>query len=510
MRISPFPKKDLKVDIKELPDVASTVHNGCMYGITITNKLIRNIFILRNFDQFLKNNKSILFITHNSRDWIHSLSELEEQMGLDVLSSIRIAEFMGNLHNNIKSHGTHRLFIEIEDLQLKPKSIIFIDTTRQDIGAIDNFEANSLGYQIRKWLNVWKHIAFFISSDRDVYTHPYFTGFQHNLIFDGIADLNSDFLRLIWHIDIWKGNKSTIANKSYGIYFDKDSYSLQADGASIDGRSGKLLYAPDEDLVLITRQDVQGETNYPETWVICEGFSELLKSLTTAVAATVILIYEKSITFSDILDRANTIRSLTGPTLKLIVRERDLSLRYYQEAILLQSGVNMVVFRNENTSRLLRAIELLKHECYAPTTRATSEEIGQIMNAKDVSGYLAPIPFCEFVKEKLSHSNILDLQSALIKLQLLPDIPIIDAIKDFKPKRSGDVITADKHNIFIYLYACRSPDITATLANLFTQGVDPMYSHEIQITSFEGIRETIELLKFTAKTEALVDYSLYL
>lgn len=509
MRFFSAPKYICKVAIQDLPNVASSLTEGGIYGITITNKLIRNIFILRNIEAFLKINKQIVFITHNPGDWYQSLSEAERHMGLDVLSSIRFTEFVGTLHHNIKSHGVNRLLIEVEDIVFTPKSIVLIDTTKQNTGWDEDIDIESIGYKLKKWIGLWKHIALFISPQTNIYTHPCFLEFRRHQIFDGMAELNSDSLRLSWHVEFWNGKRSNIDNKTYGIYFHKEHYSLQADGASIDARSGKLLYAPDEDQVLMTRQDVQGENHYPESWTIYDDFDQLLSSLGTAVAATVIITYEKSLTFLDILNKVISVRQLTGPTLKVIVRERNVSLRYYQEAVLLNSGANMVVSRNDNTSRLLRAIESLKGDCYKQDTSITDEEINKILGGAEISGYLPLKKFCNFVSQKLDHTRILNIQSALIKLELLPDIPIVDAIRDFQPKRSSDVISADKSAIYIFLYACRSPDITTALVSLFSQGVDPLYSYETQITSFEGIRDTIEELKKAAKSDAPVDYSLY-
>jgi len=509
MRFFPVPECICKVAIQDLPNVASILTEGCIYGITITNKLIRNIFILRNIEAFLMAKKEIIFIAHNPGVWYQSLSEVERQMGLDILSSIRFTEFAGTLHQNIKAYGVSRLFKEIEDIVISPKSIVFVDTTKQDIGWDEDIDLEPIGYKLKKWIGLWKHIALFISPQTSLYTHPCFNEFRRHLIFDGMAELNSDSLRLSWNIEFWNGKKSNIANKNYGIYFHRELNSLQADGASIDARVGKLLYAPDEDQVLMTRQDVQGESHYPASWTIFDDFDHLLSSLGTAVAATVIITYEKSLTLLDILNRVNSVRQLTGPTLKIIVRERNVSLRYYQEAVLLNSGVNMVVSRSDSTSRLLRAIESLKGDCYKPDASIGDEEIKKILGGAEISGYLPVKKFCKFVSEKLDHTRILNIQSALIKLELLPDIPIVDAIRDFQPKRSSDVISADKSAIYIFLYACRSPDITTALVSLFSQGVDPLYSYETQITSFEGIRDTIEELKESAKSDATVDYSLY-
>jgi len=509
MRFFPAPESACKVAIQDLPNVASSLTQGGIYGITITNKLIRNIFILRNIEAFLKIDKEIVFIAHNPRDWYQSLSELERQMGLDLLASIRFTEFVGTLHNNLKLYGANQLFIEIENIVSRPKSIIIVDATKQDIGWDEDIDLESIGYKLIKWTRLWKHTALFMSSQTDIYTHPCFNAFRRHLIFDGMAELNSDSLRLSWNIEFWNSKKTNIANKNYGIYFHRELYSLQADGASIDARVGKLLYAPDEDQVLMTRQDVRGENHYPESWTIFDDFDHLLSSLGAAVAATVIITYEKSLTLLDILNRLNSVRQLTGPTLKIIVRERNVSLRYYQEAVLLNSGANMVVSRSDSTSRLLRAIESLKGACYKPDASITDEEINKILGGAEISGYLPVNKFCKFVSEKLEHSRILNIQSALIKLELLPDIPMVDAIRDFQPKRSSDVISADKSAIYIFLYACRSPDITTALVSLFSPGVDPLYSYATQITSFEGIRDTIEKLQQAAKLDAPVDYSLY-
>jgi len=509
MRFFPAPEPVFKVAIQDLPNVASSLTHGGIYGITITNKLIRNIFILRNIEAFLKVNKEVVFIAHNPGDWYQSLSELERQMGLDLLSSIRFTEFVGTLHKNLKLHGVNQLFIEIENIVPRPKSIVIVDTTKQDIGWDEDIDLESIGYKLIKWIRLWKHTALFMSSQTDIYTHPCFNAFRRHLIFDGMAELNSDSLRLSWNIDFWNSKKTNIANKNYGIYFHREHYSLQADGASIDTRVGKLLYAPDEDQVLITREDVQGENHYPETWTIYDDFDHLLSSLGAAVAATVILTYDKCLTLLDILNRVISVRQCTSPTLKIIVRERNVSLRYYQEAVLLNSGANMVVSRNDNTSRLLRAIESLKGDCYNLSANIPDEEIDAILGGTEVSGYLPLTKFCNLVNEKLEHSRILNIQSAIIKLELLPDIPMVDAIRDFQPKRSSDVISADKSAIYIFLYACRSPDITTALVSLFSQGVDPLYSHKTQITSFEGIRDTIEQLQQAAKQDAPVDYSLY-
>jgi hypothetical protein len=92
----------------------------------------------------------------------------------------------------------------------------------------------------------------------------------------------------------------------------------------------------------------------------------------------------------------------------------------------------------------------------------------------------------------------------LTRLTINPEIPHLDTLRACRTKRPGDIFTVDKDFLYIFLFACREPDIDATLERLINVPLGVFFEAEVRFPTYESILPVISKIE---QQEGLIDYS---
>jgi cellulose biosynthesis protein BcsE len=499
----------LAIGIDNLQESVCSLYPRQLYGVCVRNRDIRKALVAKTVQYAWEDGVQVVIVSSQPEVW----AELIETISNGIAQPLQrykplLWEEIGDYQALIKQYGLGKLLEELDDSGTPAQSLIIMDEAETLFTWSDLKLVRKQGLIFRAWIREWKHTGLFLFHKMHFESPGAGTiRLQCNCL-DGLAELDTDLLRLSWNVDHWSApGGSRIETRSFGVSFNAQQHVLSADGSTMDALAHQLLYAPDEDQVLTTHDALVDEKNVPPEWQRVEDFSALLQAARHAVAATVILHYNDAIRFKILAETTHQIREIAGRGLKIIVWERHKRLRYNQTMALMQLGANLVVHEYESFSHLLWCVDSLKGQCFGKKAVISYEDMLIESTPLDAHGYLRPQKFCDFVQTTLDRTHDINIQHALVCFDLLPGRSHIDALMAFHPKRKGDVMTADNKSLFIFFFACREPDIDIALDRSLNIKLDEMFMHEIRWSNSEDISARKQQLAELAAQTTLTDYT---
>lgn len=321
-------------------------------------------------------------------------------------------------------------------------------------------------------------------------------------VFANVARLVSVRGLLTLEILRWQGG---LQNCCYGLHQGEGG--LELEGSVIDTARQRLRAAPRQGCVLAMAAALAGQTGVPEHWQILADAAALEAELPTLGAATLLLAYEGPATFMDLVRWVHRLRLAHPRHLKILVRETGAKLRYGAEAILFKAGVSGVIYRELGFSRVIQQVHAQSSQIYQGEPLADLDELLAAAEPPPVSGYLPPERFCRQVREMVERSAVLGIEHCLLRLPLLRRVTHRDALAQCRVGRHGDVVSADREGLYLFLFACREPDVAASLARIFAEPVDTLFESMSILPGDALILRSIDDLARQAEQEGLPDYS---
>lgn len=325
--------------------------------------------------------------------------------------------------------------------------------------------------------------------------------------FAGLACLRLYGESLSWETLHWRVRDGALVGREYGLQLDPQGHLLAADGLQLHMRERRLLLAPDNDRVIATAAAVRGDSHVPPEWQIVTDYDALLSAAEDAVSATCILHGGRPENFNPLAATVHALRQRTGKALKIIVRERQFQLRHSQERMLLHLGANAVAYLELNMSRLLSLVESLRDQVYHREVSGNLNDALAAVISPMFCGYMRPAEFAAAVSGTLDRHHDLAVESALVRLPLLPEVAHLAALRACRISRAGDLFTADADSVYLFLFGCREFDVAPTVDRLFDPPVAELFEGRINFPGTAMILPEIEALARRAETGNIADYS---
>ena len=311
------------------------------------------------------------------------------------------------------------------------------------------------------------------------------------------------------HLEVtrWPESRTgTMQDIGFGLVERADG-GWQADGSGLALDTHALATASDAERVITLADALAGAGGPPAGWQVCATLAELVAACRYAVAATVLLPYRGVDELPALVDTVRHLRAAHPHALKIVVREVGGQLRYNQELALVRLGANTVIYRNVGFSRLLQTLVELRNQTYS--RRVSAQETREMLRAVEpepVRGYL-PLPaFCEAAERMLDRTEPVEMANCIVQLPLLPQVAHIDALSACHMSRDGDIVTADAQALWLFLFACRAPDVEATLQRLFTLPLSDLFAQMGVRPEPDSMRRALEKLR-RHSVDAVTDYS---
>lgn len=225
---------------------------------------------------------------------------------------------------------------------------------------------------------------------------------------------------------------------------------------------------------------LEGAPALSEHWSLFEDNEALFNAARTAQAATIIFSLTQNNQIERLATMVHTLRRLRGSALKLVIREKNASLRAADERLLLGCGASLIVPWNSPLSRCLSLIESIQDLKY---TRHVPEDIQILINAVQPlksRGYLPWDKFCQAIGNMLANPLLPeDSRGVLVALRPVPGLKVEQVLTLCRPNRMGDIVTLGNHRLYLFLSFCRINDLDIALKHIFPLPVSDIISNSV-------------------------------
>ncbi|MFZ1546895.1 MAG: cellulose biosynthesis protein BcsE [Candidatus Nitrotoga sp.] len=321
-----------------------------------------------------------------------------------------------------------------------------------------------------------------------------------------LAVLDADCGGGLLTFERWAGQNKTV-HRQFGLKLSAEDKFLHSDGSEMDAERQVILHAPDQGRVIATAATIAGIKGVPAEWVVVNDLSDMEAVCNNAVAATILLHADGDLEFEALSRFVHRMRLSYPRSLKIIVREANNKLRYNNELMLIRLGVNLIVYKEIPFSRLLQVINDTSAQVFSRQIEHDYLLAAQAAEPNRIAGYLSPSVFCREVEAMLKRSERIHLGHSLVRLPILSRVAQMDALQACLARRFGDIFTADHNSVYLFLFACREPDVSATLDRLFSVPVTELFSSHIIEPTPELIWEAVSQLRRDNESSPMSDYT---
>ena len=335
---------------------------------------------------------------------------------------------------------------------------------------------------LQKWLRAQRHYGLWWlhrpatdwrPTDRDAWA--------------GWARLEERLGQTQWRVEFWRGPRGLSAGHAQALRFDPEGRLVAVHSEHAETGGVGLKLALDEARIVACQPVLAREKWTPPDWELVADLDALDAATRDSHAATIIVHHDRRTPLETLARAVYTLRKIRGNALKIIVREVDERLRYNHEMLLLGVGANLVVGRDIALSRLMSLIESVQGQVFTRPLAPHFESALAATVAAPVSGYQPPMAFLDAAQSMIENSRPLGLSNMLIELPLLPEVAHLDVLRACVLSRPGDIITADKRAVWVFLFACRPPDLEQVMGRVFRLPLAELFEGEVRHEGEAGI-----------------------
>ncbi|NEX60018.1 BcsE family c-di-GMP-binding protein [Noviherbaspirillum galbum] len=332
----------------------------------------------------------------------------------------------------------------------------------------------------------------------------------------GMARLSSGKNGLELGFDYWQSPEGTIAGRSYsllrhesGFYEASSAPLVEAGQAAMRAEGEADLPPPEEDPHFFYMDPELGNLaqQLPGIWQRVDTVVGLVHASQGIRTATLILSFQRDTHIRQLAEAVHTLRLTLGKHARIVVQEKNSSLRYQNEALLLRLGVNLVVHRDVAPNRLPLLIESLRGQVFSRDVNINFEAaLGSVLPTR-LRGYLAPGRFQREVEVVLGRAETLSIPFALVVARAKDVSGIAPTIAASSISRAGDLVTSDGERYFIFLNACPQAVLLQTLNRILGRPHEDVLDDLRFLVSRDDIQMELGLLTRAAEQGNLPDFS---
>lgn len=328
------------------------------------------------------------------------------------------------------------------------------------------------------------------------------TDFQ--IRFGGAAQLRQVQGEYRWEVAFWRDNNNTLAaSESIPLRFSPADHRLVAVIDETQARTG--LLAPDEAMVMVSRDTVMHERSVPRQWRVLPDNDALMAAASSAVAATIVFHYGIQENLAKLAKQVNFLRRHCGKALKILVREDNVSIRY--ELLLLSLGANAIIPRSTSLAQVEILIDGVQGQLFS---RPVPEDYRAALSAAmsdSTTGYVPAQRFVELVREAIERSRPIRLPNVLLQLKLESNVAGVDAVKACRMRRTGDLCSASGDSVYVFFFACHVDDAAKAIGKVFERPLAELFRGELRCADRDSIIAALETLEDEIAELPPPDYS---
>ena len=405
---------------------------------------------------------------------------------------LQVFQLQDDFSKKMFRFGAEAFISELDHFRLPAQSYLVIDQADELLSLHDISlaleQAEALGQWARKLkvtiLLVFTRVATVSSSLATL------TGLMDYLA--GIVRLGGRQDGLDLTFEYWQSPDSTVAAKVFHLaILDSGNYQVKKQiAAHVEAIAGtaSTLSTPPSEVVETEEPPEQLRYLYIDPalavlskqmvgqWQACDSMVSVIRAAFGSVAPTVLLSFERHSVLRDLAEAVHTLRLSLGRRARIVVIEREASLRYQNEILLLRLGTSLVVHRDVQENRIPLMLESLRGQVFNRDIEMHFDAALSSVVASAKRGYLPPASFVRETTNVVDRSELLNLPCALVIAKPSSTKACTELLTKVRVTRAGDLTTTDGNLCYIFFSGCPESSIKRALQAVLGDGVDELFA----------------------------------
>lgn len=494
----------LQIGIEGLSAMTGSLEIAAHYVVTSEKDHVRSALVCNTLAALIASGRDGYLICRDPELWQNRL----QQAGLlvdaaNARARLHLLRWLPDTGLQLQHYGFRRFLTELEDLYPPADSLLILADADDWLQIADQQQLLGNIRHFARWLADWRLTCLSLLTSQSLKSPASPLLGQLNS-FSGVAEFHQDLGCYHWLIKHWRSRGGTVVDADYEVHRRDDNSLLAMQPVVDDNLQGSAHQ------VYFTTASIDEDESLPSSWVACSQYQDVLTHIDDLGLATVVLHYRQPAAFQQLAQTVHLLRFRAGRQMRIVIRERGGQLRYSQELLLTRLGANQIVYMEFGVSRLLRSVESSLNQRFTGHIEEDFERALAAAMPSEECGYLPPARFCELVKATLHKTDTIEMHHVLVKLDLLPDRAHLDVLLNCQPRRANDVVTADEAHVYIFLFACREPDVDSALSRIIIEPLERMFSGQSYWSGRLNILDELEVLREKSLRNRLADFSLVL
>lgn len=466
----------LRLHVQDLPEAIDILSPGGVYALVVDTPPARFPLLTASLSGALDQGLLInLLLATPPQPWLERLEQLGLSATEDAVQTGRLQVFQQqtDFTKKIFRHGTPAFVQELEHFGLPRDSLLVVDQADDLLSLHDMGLASGQAEVLSHWARA-QGITMLLVFTR-VAAVPGAAACLNGLMdsLRGIARLGGHNDGLNLRFEYWQSPSGTVAAKDFALsILDNGWYKVLPSatetsaglikGASFDrqaeGQSNDYYYL-DKQLDTLSQM-------VPGQWSKSESVVTILREAMGSPTPTVLLCFKPGQSLRGLAESVHALRLSLGRRARLVVVERDMSLRYANEVLLLRLGANLVLHRDMTEARMLLTLESLQGQVFSRDLAIDFEQALLNVTTPSRMGYAHPSSFCSEVLQVVERLNQLNVPSSLVIAPLVSPDHVLALLKTVQVHRQGDLFTTDGVNCYFFFCGCPSDQLSQVWAKV--------------------------------------------
>ena len=512
----PMPMPNVRIGISGLPHLTSHLVQGGLYVLVAETASARFPLLASSLESSLNDGRQCcVVIPGNPESFISRLETFGDMKAKGLATSDKFALYVmqAEFSKKMFRFGAERFTTEMVQLGVADGCYLVIDQADDLISLHDASLAIEQVDVLSRWL-VQHSITALLVFTRVTAAHAV----AINALMDyltGIVRLGGDEDGLRLNFEYWQSPDGTIASRIFPLvtldnnYYDATARiivnepvpeSTGTGRVSVPVETASNYYCMDNELLNLASE-------LPGTWQVIDTLVGMLHATSNNRKAIAILSFEPNTSLRQLAEAVHALRINLGQLAQIIIREKNISLRYQNEALLLRLGANLVIHRDVPLGRIPLLLGAVIGQIFSRDVNINFDDAMASASPSSLKGYQIPRRFVREVELLQARAEVLNVPCALIICTPVQDIDMLAVLSAIQHFRSGDLVTADNDVCYIFLNACQHSVIMPTLERLIGCSVEAVFeSVQTKVLREELTQEILNLLE-RSELEVITDYS---
>lgn len=410
-------------------------------------------------------------------------------------------------------YGAEAFVQELDHFQIPDQSYLLFDQADDLLSLHDIVQALEQVEILRQWA-LQHQVTIFLVFSRTLESHTNtINALMDNL--NGIARLGASRNGLELSFEYWQSLDGTIAARNFLLTTDTSGLYEASSAASspealtdetrverddVADNSEPQFFFMDPDLGSLAKQMLGN-------WQRVDTLVGMMHATRNIRSATCILSFQRGTNLRQLAEAVHTLRLTMGRYARIVVQEKEASLRYQNEALLLKLGLNLVINRDVSISRVPLLLESLNGQVFNRDVDINFEAALASVLPTRLQGYLPPQRFAREVALIIERAETLNIPYALIVGTPSDEVTLSDLVLKSGISRPGDLVTADTESCLIFLNACPQSVLLITLQRILGMPVDTAFADIRFIVQREELQAELAALLHAADHDDIQDYT---